>query len=351
MGVNWSFWTYFGPAMPFMAMWVFWLIMNIRAHWANEMRGIQFNPVVAPGTRILGLMFVGGIIGATLTLTIPQPDILWHDPYDKPWVIPHMIHATLWMMLSVVSFTILLGKKHIQDEDENRCMFLVIFSLMVYMMQVLLEGFEPVQNGAEEGGGFDHRSWVVVEVMKQTRIITIPFMLTMLAEVFLSHKIFVFLRILFPGCLAAWFCFLAFMFGSEWCDDIDRPESHRCDSKSQAVQIHIARYMLPRIVVVGLFFQSLLWFRYIPPRLILALIPKDQVTHIPESRTRSHDVSHRRMGGPSSRSQRGRRSTGRNAANEMDHYGIGDDDTEVVDFDQDSRGANASDGDNLVVDV
>lgn len=349
MGIDWSYWAWFGPGMFFTGLSAYWLVMNIRSHWDNEMRGKQFNPVVAPGERALLLMFFAGIVGTILTLTIPRPDILWADPYDNPWIIIHLTHATLWTMISIVSFLFFLGQRHIKDEDENRTMVLVVFTVMIFLFQILMEGAIGLPGNAEEGSGFDHRSHVHDAVILQMRTITIPWCLSMIAEIFLEHKIFVFFRILMPGCLAAWFFFLASMFTTEWCDDLDNPESPHCDAKSQAVSIHIARYMLPRIILLGIFFLSIIWFRYIPKRIIVWLLPKDQVVGVPESRIGSSSTDahrHQRLGGSNARRGARKQPTVRTDDSEMQHYGLNDDDDgEVITFDQNARqGASVGNG-------
>lgn len=320
--------------MAWNLFWGYWLITNIRAHWENEIRGTQFKPVVAPGYRTLVIMFLTGIVGAVLTLTTPTPDILWADPYDHPWTTIHKTTATLWIMLSVMSFMFALGKKYVLDEEENRCSVLLLLGLMIYLFQVLLEVQTHIPGVGEEGNGWDHHSLVVDFVHVQMRVITIPFILVIGLEIFLDHKIFVFLRILFSGSITMWFYFLAAQFGTEWCDNLDNPNATHCDLRSQGVAIHVAGYTLPQIIIVSMFFHSLIWFRYIPQRMIIWLLPANQEAAIPPSRIQDPGNTHRRFGGHPTRRPASRVPP----PDEMQHYGIddADDADDVLDFHADS---------------
>lgn len=265
-------WTFYGLFWVFI-IWgyigAFWSFTNTRAHFRHEALKTRFVPVICPGHRTLFLLFLASVGGAFLTLTIPEPKLLWMDPYEHAWVLVHHMNAVQYILFAVVCFNMFLGQKYTKDHEgnnnveENNNAFRVLFAIMLLLLQMLMEGPNNMQVD-EEWGGWDHKSELESYTRFLGRFLYIPLALILILEIFCESKIVVFMRLVFVLSTAAWFLFLAICYGDTWCDNLDDKDADYCDPKPQSVAKYIATYSLALIVSFVTFLLSLVWFRCVP---------------------------------------------------------------------------------------
>lgn len=316
MAVNWGFWQYFFGGVVFFVLFVHALGTNLWAHWHADINGRKFVSVVAPGALPLLMCFFGGVVGATLTLIFPDPEVLWTNPYDKPWVLPHHRHAAMYLIFSTTSLSIWLGRRYTTSPSENRTHFLMMFALMLGLVQYLLEGMPPVPISGSTYD-WDHPSPLQYAAHVSFRVIVYPLIATYLLEMFMMESAVTMMRLILMLSYTGYYFFMAVAFGSGWCDDMDGPEDQDCRERSMKVNMYVLIYAVPLIIALSTFFISLLWFRYVPQSIVNFWVPKNRVP--PASRS-AHDAE-----------------GGRADVGDTGMYSVQQDDDEVIALDADQR--------------
>lgn len=316
---NWALWWYLSGFIIIMLIYGHGVYKNIGMHWHNP-RG-RFVSVVAPGTAVLLLVFVGGTVATFGVLMIPDPELIYKSPYDEgtQWVIVPQVQAVICVLVAVTALTMLLGTYASENKHENRTAFLLIMSLFYIMLQILLEGTAMLPAN-DLHTGWDHQSPLESWARFLFRYFTWPLAAIHIIEIFSEERVVTMMRFVMTQALAFYFFVLMVAFGTDWCSDLDDSSQVECLYRVQRVNMYILVPVVVLCYCFSMLFLSIFWFKWVPVRVLMWCMPARDAFSLSE------------LTEGASRERASRR-TRRNAASRAGPYHDVDEDDEVIGID------------------
>lgn len=271
-----TFWSYFSPGVVSFIIYLFWTRQNAWSFWELINGNSRFVVTVIPKSpNVVRLVTIGLIAGVVITSTFPTWMVAFHSPHDDPWVLTHQRDASLYFIAAVLLRTITSFHARVKEENAKR-VSLMVLAIFYVLFGSLLNAPANIPPRMNETSGWDHHSELqdaAHEVMMY--LVMLPMALACAVEaLFMSPRFWeaTFVRTSFMLAQSVYWFFLAFAFGTSWCDNLDGPNSDRCGDEIMGVQIYQTRMVVPVIIALSFYINSKIWSATWPSAILMLIL-------------------------------------------------------------------------------